>query len=115
MSTIRFAPDAIQGQLAHVTVTLSAVAETLTTVALPDWATGLRLFPSADVRFAVGEAPATPAATSSLAVVPASAFGLGGIAVAGVWETRLLQHGTNRTVQFRSAAASPTVRMVLFA
>lgn len=113
MSTIRFAPDAVQGQMAHLRVTLSATVETLTTVTLPDWATGLRLFPSADVRYAVGEAPATPVAASSATSIAASAFGLGGIAKTGVWETRLLQSGVDRTLQLRAAAASVTVDIVL--
>jgi hypothetical protein len=110
---LAFQPDADQGINAHLTVTLST-ANTLTVVTLPDWARGFTIRPSADTRFAVSEAPAAAAATSSATTVAANAFGVGGLAFATTPQSRRLPFRVGRTLQLRSATASATVAIDLF-
>ena len=107
--------DARQGKLVSATVTLAAVAGMVTVLRVPDWAQGFRLYPrTSDCRFAVGEAPVaetTIAGTDQDIAI--GQFVVGGTAKADTWETRLLDPGTNRTVQI-SGAASALVDVGLF-
>jgi hypothetical protein len=111
---VRFAPDARQGELKSIEISLSATPGTVTTVTLPDDIIGFRLYPrSNDCRFALGEDPAA-VATSSATSIPASGLAVGGIAKADAWETRLIERGQSRTLRLRSATASLVVDLEVF-
>ena len=106
--------DARTGALFSLSVTLSGTPNTVTTITLPDNARGFRLYPTSnDVRFAVGENPAT-LATATATTIAAAAFGVGGIAKGDQFETRLLEAGTSRTLRLSSATASTVVTAETF-
>lgn len=91
--------DAGTGALSGGIWTLG-VANTAESVPIPDWARGVRLRPSADVRFAVNEAPVA-AGVEALTV--------GNTAYANETATRTLQRGSGRTLRLVSATVGATV------
>ncbi len=88
--TSRLAADARSGKLKSIKVTLSGTAGTVTSIAVPNTARGVRVYPDKEVRFAVDEDPAAEA-TSSAAGVAEAAMAVGGYAAAAEWEARLLE------------------------
>jgi len=107
-------PDAATGTLLSIVVTLSGTPGTVTIITLPDSAQGFRLCPATyEIRFAVGEAPAAEA-TSSTTTIAANLFAVGAVAKADQWETRLIAAGASRTLQLRSATASVVVQVGVF-
>lgn len=111
---VALTPDARNAALSSIEIALSGTPGTVTTVTIPDTAQGVRLYPRSNaVRFAIGEDPAAVGA-SSATTIAAAAFGVGGVAKADMWETRLLAAGTSRTVRLRSAIASVIIDMEVF-
>lgn len=101
-----FAADARTGELVSRELTTSGTPGTVTSLNIPDWVRGFRLYPRANrIRFAVGE---DPAAAST------SAFVAGGVAQADQWEVRTIEDGTSRTLRVLSATASVVVDVELF-
>lgn len=97
-----------------IEITLSGTPGTVTTVTVPNDAKGFRLYPRSNaVRFAVGSTVAA-VATSSSTTIAATAFAVGGIAKANIWETRLLPSGSSRTVTINSPSASVVIDMEIF-
>lgn len=77
----------------------SGSVNTTQSISIPDEALGFRIYPTANsIRFAVNEAPAAVGTMPALAV--------GGIAKNDIWETRLLDWGTAKTLQLLSTAAT---------
>lgn len=118
---IQLQGDALTGALAHARATLNATPETLTTLQIPSWARGFRLWPTgAQIRFAVGEDPgalyAPAAAGAGVAQDLLSAnYGVGAIAKPDTWETRLLTPSfAARTLRLRSTTASVVVDVDFF-
>jgi len=104
--------DAREGVLTSIRVTL-AEAGTVTSIEVPDKARGARMFPAAEIRFAVNENPAAEASSGSTSI-STSALAVGGIAKANEWETRLLQGQIGRTLRLRGAAGSEVVQVEFF-
>lgn len=96
----------------------------ISTVVVPPEAKGFRVFASSDgIRFAVGMSsigvPALAAITTSTspltAEISSSSFAVGGIAINGQWETRLLPFdGSLRRLYFRAAAAGAVFVLEFF-
>lgn len=104
--------DAKQGQVRHVRVTMG-LAGAVHAITLPAGSRGFRLKPVGNpCRFAVDENPGALAA-SSATPVPASAWGVGGWAVADVWEVRLVE-STATEVRLVSETASLVVDVEAF-
>jgi hypothetical protein len=111
---VEFAPD-LGPNSRHLVVTLSAEADTLTTVGIPNGARGVVITPvNNPVRVDVNEAPAATEAASSSTTVAASAWGLGAICEPDIPNPRILPDGTGRTLQIRSSSASVVVRLSTF-
>lgn len=101
--------DLNQGEVKSIEITLSASPGTVTSLALPDTAQGVKIFPrSQPIRFAFNEDPA-PVGQSGLTSIPITELKTGGIAKADTWEIRLLEAGSGRTLRLSSIAASVIV------
>ena len=101
---IGLAPDARSTKLSGGLWTLGS-ASVVESVAVPDWANGFRLRPSADTRFAVGEDPAASGAET---------LTTGNTAYANETEVRLLESGTGRTLRLLTTSAGSTVGVGFF-
>lgn len=111
---VGLSPDSISGELVSLQVTLSGTPGTVTEIALPSYARGVRLYPYTNgVRFAIDEAPAA-IATSAATTIGASAFAVGGIAQPDQWEVRLLDSTDGHALQLSSADASTVVDIEVF-
>lgn len=110
---VELIPDAGNGTLASIQVTLSGTPGTITTVEIPNWAKGMRLYPATAVRFGISEDPAA-IATSSSTDIAASSLAVGGIARASEWATRKLADGNGRELHLRGAAGSEVVDVEFF-
>lgn len=101
-------------------VTLSATPGVITTITLPANVKGIKLYPrTTDIRFAVSSTasvrvPVAEAASSSLTITASSAFALGAVAKADMWEKRLLHSNTGRSLKIMSATASGVVEVEIF-
>ena len=106
------------GNEKSIEVTLSGTPGTLTTITVPAWAKGFKLYPRSNaVRFAVGKSTRTAAAVgaSSGASLTESDMGVGGICKADMWETRLLpSNTTGRVMTLRSTTASVVIDVEFF-
>lgn len=111
----RLAADARSGKVKSIKVTLQAAPGTVTSVAVPESARGVRLYPDKQLRFAVDENPAVEA-TSAAVSVAESAMAAGGYAAAEEWEVRLLEeyNGAARTVRLIGAAGNEVVLVEFF-
>ena len=97
-------PDARNGKLSGGTWTLGS-ASIVDSIAVPDWARGFRLRPSADLRFAVNEDPVASGA---------EVLTVGNTAYSGETETRLLEAGAGRTLRLLGTSAGMTVGVGFF-
>jgi len=110
------------GKVTSIEITLSAAAGTVSTVTIPSWAKGFRLYPRTNhIRFSVREVSDTvdvvlsTVTTSSILIITSTDPARGGIAKANLWETRLLPFdGTTRTIHFMSATASVVLDLEFF-
>jgi len=102
--SISLKPDAVTGKLTGGRYTLAS-ASTVVTINIPDFAYGLRLRPTADTRFAIGENPVA-AGVDALTV--------GNTAYANETEVRLLDTGTGRTLRLLTSLAGSTVGVSFF-
>jgi hypothetical protein len=112
---MRLAADARKSKLKSVKVTLHATPGNVTTVAIPSFARGVLLYPSAEVRFAVDEDPAAEA-TSADAAVAEAAMAVGGYLPAAEWSARTLEeyNGAAKELRLIGAAGSETVVVEFF-
>lgn len=116
LAAVELLPDARQGAMKAVSITLSATPNTVSSVPVPTGAMGFRLFPTtADVVFAVDENPAALAAYTETGANNLALGGLstGNAATANALEVRLLAAGA-ATVRLASATASAVVRVGFF-
>lgn len=97
-----------QGYLLSAEITLSATPETVTTVAIPDTARSFRVFPDADIRFAINEDPVAAEAVTDT-TVGLDDLSVGGVGVSSVWSEHTLESGTGRTLRLIGASGSETV------
>ena len=85
--------------------TLTAgVATTYKIYTLPDWVHGFRIYPSAAIRFAIGEIPAAIGTTT---------FVVGGIGNINEWTSKIVEDGVSRTLQVTTLATA-TITLELF-
>ena len=120
-SGIDINPDARRGDLVSGSITLSATPNTITTMVVPTWSKGFRLYPnSAIVRYNINAAPAvvTDVATTDQDAVASDEYN-GGYAMPALWEVRLIEeyHSTSnasRVLQVMSATASATLYFEFF-
>lgn len=102
------------GHQKSITLTLSGTPGEITAVTLPNDAAGIKVYPpSNDVVFAVDQTPVPEESSSSAAIAP-SDFGVGGYAIGGLIETRLLHSGKNRVLNLLSQSASTIVKVETF-
>lgn len=113
MGEVYLKADLRAGAAKSIEVTLNHTPGTVTSIAVPAGAEGVKLYPSADARFAFGEDPAVKA-TSSDASIATTALAAGGIAKASMWEVRLLPGGTGRTLRLLSGTADAVVEVEFF-
>jgi hypothetical protein len=108
---VELTPDIDLGKASSCVVTLT-LADTVYTVAIPTWAKGVRLRPSADVRFALGEDPPAvePAKAGNAALTD---FGIGNYAIASEWTKYLLpaRAGDNYTLRLLCDGAGATCKV----
>lgn len=105
----RNVPNARNGALKSVQVTLNATPGNVTTVSIPDDALSFRLRPGAAIRFAIDEDPTENIAQESGASVAVSALSVGGIAIANEWVERYLAPGVSRQLRLIGASGSEVV------
>jgi hypothetical protein len=112
---VRLAADLRAAAAKSIRVTLSGTAGTVTSVAVPSFARGLRVRPGATVRLAIDEDPAAEA-TSSAVSVAESAMAAGAYALANEWEVRVLEDYAQktRTLRLIGAAGSEQVYVEFF-
>lgn len=111
---IRPAADARNAKLVSAKVTLGA-ANAVTVMDAPNWAAGFRLYPSAEIRFAINEDPATDAAAAASGTpLTLTDLEVGGVAKASLWEKRFLESGTARTLRLRAIAGAEVVVVEFF-
>lgn len=108
---LRLAPDANEGRLANVTITLGAGGST-STVEIPDWAVGVKLRPGADVFFGVNQNPTK--VQSSASAVTVAELGVGGISKANTWEVRLLELKPSRVLHLYAPTGGEVVEVEFF-
>src|SRR5690348_1391241 len=96
--------DARNGALQRGLWTLASTS-VVEEIAIPDWAQGFRLRPTADVAFAIGE---DPAALNGENLV------VGNTAYANETETRLLLAGTSRKLRLLGTVVNQTVGVGFF-
>lgn len=109
------------GKEESVEVTLSATAGLVSTVTVPSWAKGFRLYPRSNhIRFSVQigtterAVEAVGTATAG-AAVSTTTVNVGGIAKNDVWETRLLPADNRpRYIYLRSTTTSVVVDLEFF-
>lgn len=100
-------------------ITLSGTPSTVTTVTIPVNYKGFRIYSASDdLRFGVSQTVAA-VGTSSSTTVTISDFAIGGVVIAGQWETRLLPNQdvgttTERTITLSSTSASSVLTLELF-
>lgn len=95
------AVNAVKNRLASVQVTLDSTlveaGPVIKLLTLPDWANSMRIYPTAAIRFAIGEQPET---------MSTATFSIGAIADAGAWQTRGLDTSKSRVLQMTTASTS---------
>ena len=101
---IELQPDARQGKLVGGLWTLGSTG-TVESIAIPDWANGIRLRPTSDTRFAINEDPVASGA---------EALTVGNTAFAYETEVRLLEQGTGRTLRLLTTSAGSTCSVGFF-
>lgn len=95
---VKLPPDARSGALSSGTWTLAAgVVES---IAVPAWARGFRLRPTADIRFAIAEDPVAAGA---------EVLTVGNTAIASEFEVRLLDSPVPATVRLLATGATTVV------
>ncbi len=106
MAEVNITPDLKEGQAKSIEITLSGTPGTVSSLDVPGWAQGVKLYPqNGDIRFALNGDPAAKSTTELAA---------GGVGKVGMWETRLLQWGSGRTLRLLSATASVVVEVEFF-
>jgi len=109
------------GKEKSIQITLSATPETVTTISIPSDYKGFRIYSANDnVIFAVN-ATVVAVGTSSATTIASSAFTVGGVALSGQWETRLLPPSTKqkstdaeRYITLYSLVASTVLTLEIF-
>jgi hypothetical protein len=93
--------DGIVGSMQSLLLTLSGSATTVSKVAIPNTAQGVRLFPRTyPVQFGFGADTIVQQATATFSgtTIATGSLGVGGIAKNDQWEVRLIAPGTSRTL-----------------
>lgn len=111
MSSYGF-PNARTGYLFSAEVTLGEAAA-VTTIAIPNGVRGFRLFPDAEIGFAVGENPEAPAELTA-ATIAVDDLSVGGAAPASVWSEKSLASGIDRDLRLVGATGGETVYVEFF-
>jgi hypothetical protein len=109
------------GNEKSIEITLSGTPETVTTVSIPSYAKGFRVYSATlGLRFAVN-ATVTAIGTSSDTTIASSVFTTGGVIVPANWETRLLppqirikSTDVERTISFSCTVASAVFKLEIF-
>lgn len=101
---VSLAPDAAQAKLTGGRYTLASTS-TVVSVAIPDFARGVRLRPTADTRFAINENPVASGV---------DALTVGNTAYAGESDVRLIASGTGRTLRLLTTVAASTIGIGFF-
>lgn len=113
-TVISYAADMNPGAVKQILVTLSGAPGTVTSITLPSDVNGFGLYPSSvDVVYALDDAPAA-CATSSSAAIAATAFSLGDTAKTGLWTYRTVPRATSHTLRLRGAAGSEVILVSIF-
>lgn len=110
-STVRFQPDSSEGRIASITATLGAIG-TVTTIAIPNWANGFRLYPDGEIKFDIGRDPQDLATAST--TIALGDLGRGGYAKQSSWEVRLLQSTPSRELRLTGVAGGEVVDVEFF-
>lgn len=116
---VRLKHDAANAALWHIDITLDSTVETVTRVAIPDSARGVKLYSISSYRFGINEDPTSPRATDTNTThaakdVAVGALGVGGIGIAGTPEIRLVASGAGRKIHLRSSTASALISVEFF-
>lgn len=110
------------GNSYSITATLSGTPGTVTSIAVPSEAKGVKIYPRGNsVYFTTQSGALAATATSSATTIAVAALSAGSIAKAEQWETRLFKGQSkadrsdgSRTLQIASATASVVVDVEFF-
>ena len=119
-STVEFAPDTRRGNLYHMSITLSATPNTVTTIVVPASAKGFGIYSTSTIEYNINAAPAavTGVGTTDQDAVASDEYA-GAYAFGGSWAWGLLEDynatsNASRVLQVMSATASAVLYVEFF-